>query len=63
MVEEGGPADRAGVRTGDLITAAGGQAVTSIDDLHAVLEAAGDSLVLSLIRGAEELEFTVSFGD
>jgi serine protease Do len=63
MVEEGGPADRAGVRTGDLITAAGGQAVTSIDDLHAVLEAAGDSLVLSLIRGAEELELTVSFGD
>jgi serine protease Do len=62
MVEEGGPADRAGVRPGDLITAAGGQTVTGIDDLHTVLEAAGDSLVLSVVRGVEELEVTVTFG-
>jgi serine protease Do len=62
MVEEGGPADRAGVRAGDLITAAGGQAVAGVDDLHAALEAAGDTLVLSLVRGVEELEVTVTFG-
>jgi S1-C subfamily serine protease len=63
MVEEGGPADRAGVRAGDLISAAGGQAVAGIDDLHAALEGAGDTLVLSLVRGVEELEVTVTFGE
>jgi serine protease Do len=62
MVEEDGPADRAGVRAGDLITAAGGQTVAGVDDLHTALEAAGDSLVLSLVRGTDELDVTVTFG-
>jgi serine protease Do len=59
-VEEGGPADRAGIEKGDLIVAAGGEPVTRVDDLHPLLDAAGDGeLVLTLVRGTEEREVTI----
>ncbi|MGH2759280.1 MAG: S1C family serine protease [Actinomycetota bacterium] len=62
-VEEDGPAERGGVRRGDLIVTAGGQAVQSADDLFAALEAAADggSIELKLLRGAEEVTVTVGF--
>ena len=62
-VQDDSPAARAGVRTGDLVVAAGGQAVATVDDLHGVLDAVapGGSLPLSLVRGSEELELVVSF--
>ena len=60
-VEEGGPADRAGIEKGDLIVAAGGDAVARVDDLQPRVEAAGDAdLVLTVVRGTEEREVTVS---
>jgi serine protease Do len=60
-VEDGGPADRAGIEKGDLIVAAGGEAVTRVDDLQPRVEAAaGGELVLTLVRGIEEREVTVS---
>ena len=60
-VEEGGPADRAGIEKGDLIVAANGEPVSRVDDLHPRLDAAEDgSLVLTVVRGAEEREVTVS---
>jgi S1-C subfamily serine protease len=60
-VEEGGPADRAGLEKGDLIVAAGGEAVARVDDLQPRVEvAAGGELVLMLVRGTEEREVTVS---
>jgi serine protease Do len=63
-VEEGGPADRAGVRVGDLIVAAGGREVTDADELHEVLDGLGEdaTLQLALVRATEELSVTVAFG-
>ena len=62
-VEEGGPADTAGVREGDLIVAAGGEATKALDDLHRILVNAGPTLELSLVRGNDESKATVSFPD
>jgi serine protease Do len=65
VVEEGGPADRAGLRTGDLLVEAGGRAVTDADELYEVLDQVGDgqTLTLRVIRGTDELTVTVSFGE
>ena len=66
-ITEGGVADRAGLRVGDLIVGAGsgGHAVVvdSIDALHTLLgRHDGDSpLELSIVRGAEELTVSASF--
>lgn len=63
-VEEGSPASRAGVRTGDLVIEAGGQPVASSDDLYAILDAlAGDAtLTLRIVRGSEHVSVAVTFG-
>jgi S1-C subfamily serine protease len=62
-VSEEGPAATAGIREGDLITAVDGKPVRDADELHAVLDALkkGASLTLSILRGAEELQLSVSF--
>ncbi len=64
VVEEGSPADRAGIKAGDLIVTAAGQPVTEIDDLYEVLDglAADAALPVSLVRGTEERTVTVTFG-
>jgi serine protease Do len=64
-VDERGPAARAGIRTGDLIVAAGGREVTEPDQLHEVLDGLGEdaTLTLSVVRGTEELTVNVTFGD
>jgi serine protease Do len=60
-VEDGGPADRAGIEKGDLIVAAAGEPVARVDDLQPRVDAAGDSeLVLTVVRGTEEREVTVA---
>jgi serine protease Do len=63
-IEDGSPADRAGLRRGDLITAAGGTAVADADDLFAALAAVpeGATLVLHVVRVTDELDVTVDFG-
>jgi len=59
-VQPGGPAAVAGVEAGDLIVAAAGSPVASIDDLHAVLDGAEDSgIALALVRGEVEREVVV----
>jgi S1-C subfamily serine protease len=65
VVEDGGPADRAGLRTGDLVVEAGGRPVTDADELYEVLDQAGEdqTLTLRVVRGTDELTVTVSFGD
>ena len=63
-VQEDSPAGRAGVRGGDLIVEAAGQPIARVDDLHTILDGLDEcsSLALGVVRGAEELSVTVSFG-
>jgi serine protease Do len=59
-VQPDGPAAVAGVEVGDLIVAAAGTPVTSIDDLHAALDGAeGSGIGLALVRGESEREVVV----
>jgi len=62
-VTEDSPAARAGLAQGDLIVAAGGHPVRSLDDLFDALQAAGEGTVeLSVVRGTEERAIQVSLG-
>lgn len=60
-VEEGGPAERAGVRRGDLVVAAAGDPVATSEALFALLEGLeeGDALALTIVRGTEEIAVSV----
>jgi serine protease Do len=62
-VADGSPAAAAGLLRGDLIVAAAGQSVTSIDDLLAAVDAVGadGALPLKVVRATDELDITVSF--
>lgn len=62
-VEDGSPASRAGLTQGDLITSAGGHSIRGIDDLFGLLDAAPQELELSVIRGAEQRNVTVTLGE
>ena len=53
-VEEGGPAEAAGIEAGDLIVSAGGIAVADGDDLYAALGSVTPPYEVVLVRGAEE---------
>lgn len=55
-LESNGPADRAGLREGDVIVAYGKQPVSSIDDLHRLLteEQVGVKVELTVLRGSEK---------
>lgn len=65
-VEPESPADAAGIREGDLIVAAAGEAVTDPDELHVAIDkavagknAGAVKLELSVVRGVEELTVKV----
>ncbi|MGH9063045.1 MAG: S1C family serine protease [Acidimicrobiales bacterium] len=60
-VVEGGPAERGGLRAGDLIVEVAGRPATSVDVLHEALDAAGPDqpLALRVVRGTEELDLAV----
>ena len=62
-VEEGSPADRAGLEKGDLIVATGDQDVVRLDDLHQALDSVrgGGELELTVVRGTDERKVSVSF--
>ena len=63
-VEDGGPADDAGLEKGDLIVAAGGAATENVEALYTALDsvpAAGGDLELTLVRGTDERTVTASF--
>jgi S1-C subfamily serine protease len=57
------PAAGAGLRQGDLITAAAGAEIADTDGLSAALDALpdGQTLSLHLVRGTDELEVVVRF--
>jgi serine protease Do len=63
VVEDGSPAARAGIQTGDLIVSAGGTEVSTVDDLFEALDAARESLLLHVVRGVDELDISVRFDD
>jgi serine protease Do len=63
-VEEGGPAEEAGIERGDLMVAAGGRPIDGVEALYAALDelpAAGGDLELTVVRGTEERTVTASF--
>jgi S1-C subfamily serine protease len=60
-VRPGSPAERAGLARGDLITAAGAGAVSSLGDLDRAVRGAGAELAVHVLRGAEPLELAVAF--
>jgi serine protease Do len=62
-VEDGSPADRAGIERGDLIVAAGGRDIDRIEVLYDALEAAraDGSIELAILRGTDERTVKVTF--
>jgi S1-C subfamily serine protease len=58
-VVEGSPAARAEVERGDLLVHAAERPLTSMDDLFDVLDEAGDTLVLGVVRGSDERELEI----
>ena len=60
-VEEGSPAQRAGLREGDIILALEGQPVAGVDDLHRLLTEVRVDVSSSLVvlRGTEKLALSV----
>jgi putative serine protease PepD len=61
-VTEGGPADRAGIRPGDVITAINGRPVAAPDELIVAIraQAVGDTVTLTVRRGDDEQEVRVT---
>ncbi|MCR4413749.1 MAG: PDZ domain-containing protein [Thermoguttaceae bacterium] len=62
-VAPGSPADRVGLKPGDLITGLGGVRVRTNDDLGTIMEAVkpGMTLTLELQRGAQPMKVDVTF--
>ena len=63
-VQDGGPADGAGVEKGDLIVAAGGAPTESVEALYNTLDAipaTGGDLELTVVRGTDERTVTATF--
>jgi len=61
-VAEDSPGARAGLASGDLIVAAAGQPIRTVDDLSGALQAAGDTIELTVLRGTDERSIQVAFG-
>jgi serine protease Do len=64
-VENGGPADRAGVRIGDRIRQVNGQTVNSVDDAQRGIYGAqvGDRLRLAIERGNRKLDLSLTLAE
>ena len=65
QVTEGGAAEAAGIRSGDVVVSFGGQRVNGSADLTALVraEAAGASVRVEAMRGGNKIGFDVTLGD
>jgi S1-C subfamily serine protease len=65
MVEPGGPAEKAGLLVGDIVTALEGNALHSTSDLERVLDpdSVGRAVRLGIVRGGAHKEIAVTIGD
>jgi S1-C subfamily serine protease len=65
MVVAGSPAERAGLREGDVMVAFNGQPITSIDALHKLLtgDQIGVASRLTILRGTEKLVLDIMPGE
>jgi S1-C subfamily serine protease len=63
-VEDGSPAAAAGIERGDLLVAAAGRELDSVDALYEVLDGVADgaSVELTVVRGIDERPVQVEFG-
>ena len=64
-VEKGGPADQAGLRTGDVIRKVDGQPVVASGDLPAIIgqQAPGKKVAIEIWRQGERQELSAKLGD
>ena len=64
-VESGSPAEEAGLKANDIVTAANGKEITCASDLKALVGdlTPGDALILTVIRGNEETTLTINVGE
>ena len=64
-VEPGGAADRAGMKTGDIVMQVGGAAVSTVTELTRRLRdfQPGETTKMEIYRGGEKLELTITFGE
>ena len=64
-VTNGGPAYEAGIRMGDVITAADGSAISSFEDLSKLLgeKAPGDTVTLTVERSGQSSDVQVTLGE
>ena len=64
-VEPDGPANKAGVLLGDIVTAMRGKPIEDTDDIQIQLgrSRVGESILLSLVRGGQPLEVSIELGE
>ena len=64
-VEPDGPAARAGVRTGDVITGFDGKPVSTSTDLPRIVSAArpGSDVLMDVVRGGETMQIRITLGE
>jgi putative serine protease PepD len=63
-VTTGGPADQAGLRAGDIVTALGATPIKGTNDLVATIAGhrPGDRVIASVRRGSQTIKVTVTLG-
>ena len=64
-VEEGGPAEEAGLEVGDIIIEVEGEAVTSVDEINTIKNtySIGDTITLTIYRDGEYIDVSVTLGE
>ena len=64
-IEAGGPADRAGIREGDIITSLDDHKISTIDEIHQLLtrRPPGTSAVVNVIRRGQKKSLTILLGE